>query len=113
VNDIEALDNPFFSLDDNYICDNSIGNYVEFASIACNIFERRRCKRTLYVTTLFKMQEYDHDMPSLTKTCFYLFMYEMPMHRKRVTLKSRLLNVLWWAPYALNAILFEHTFGAL
>jgi hypothetical protein len=97
VNDIEALDDPFWSLYDNYICGKSTGNYVvEFASNACNIYERGRSKSPLYVPILFRMQVSDHDILWLPKTC-YFFMYEMPMYRKRVRLKSLLLNVLWCA----------------
>jgi hypothetical protein len=50
VYDIEALDDPFCSLYDNYICGDSVGIYVvKFASNACNIYERVRSKRPLNV----------------------------------------------------------------
>jgi hypothetical protein len=62
VNDIVPLYDPFFSLDEHYICGVPIGSYVvEFASNACNIFERGS-KSPLCVSTLFKMQASNHDM---------------------------------------------------
>jgi hypothetical protein len=62
-NDIEALNDPFFSLDDNSICGDSIGNYVvEFASNVCIYYERESSKIPLYVPTLLKFQAFVHDM---------------------------------------------------
>jgi hypothetical protein len=79
-----------------------VENYVvDFAYNACIIYESVRSKIPLYVTTLFKMQASDHDMLWLPKTCCYLFMYKILVHRKRVRLKSSLLKKLWCAPYAL------------
>jgi hypothetical protein len=100
-NDIEALDDPFFSLDDNSICGDSFGNYVvEFASNAYNYYEMERSKSPLYVTTLFIMQALVHDILCLPQTCCFFFMYKMPIHIKRVRLKSYFLNALWCAPCA-------------
>jgi hypothetical protein len=95
VKDIEALDDPFSPSDDNFIYGDSIGNYVvEFASNACNYYERGRSKIPL---TLLKIQASGHDMLWLPKSCWYLFLYKIPMCRKRVRLKSHFLNVLWCA----------------
>ena len=61
--------------------------------------------RSLYVTMLFKMQSTDHYMHWLPQNCCYLFIYRMPMHRKRVRLKSQRFNVLWCAHH------FHHLLG--
>jgi hypothetical protein len=88
-NDLVELDDPLCSLDDLYLCGDSIHNYdVEFTFDACKYFERGRDKSPLYVSLLFKMQDTDHYMHWLPQSFSYLFIYKMPMHRKRVRLKS-------------------------
>jgi len=87
--DINELDDPLCSLDDNSLWGDSSENYtVVFSSNACKYYKRGRDKSPLYVSTLFKMQATDHYMYWLLQSCCYLFMYKMPMHRKRVRLKS-------------------------
>jgi hypothetical protein len=62
-NDIDEIDDPLCSLDDKSLCGDSIENYVvEFASNACNYYERGRNKSPLYVLTLLKLQAYDNYM---------------------------------------------------
>jgi hypothetical protein len=39
----------------------------------------------------------------LSQNCCYLFIYKMPMHRKRVRLKSWWFDILWCVPYALTS----------
>jgi hypothetical protein len=48
------------------------------------------------------LQAYDNYMHWLPQTCYYLFIYKMSMHRKRVRLRSHMLYALWCVPYALN-----------
>jgi hypothetical protein len=87
-NDLVDLDDPLCSLDDLYLCGDSIHNYdVEFTFDACKYFERARDKSPLYASMLFKFQASDHYMNWLLQSCCYLFIYKMPMHRKRVRLK--------------------------
>jgi hypothetical protein len=78
-------------------------NEIKFTFDACNYYERARDKSPLYFSMSFKMQATDHYMHYLPLSCCYLFIYEMPMHRKRLSLKSKWFNVLWCVPYALNS----------
>ena len=87
--DINDIDDTLCSLDDKSLCGDSIKNYVlEFTFDACNYYERGRNKIPLYVSTLFKMQATDYYMHWLPQSCCYLFIYKIPMHRKRVRLRS-------------------------
>jgi hypothetical protein len=62
-NDLVELDDPLRSLDDLYLCGDSIHNYdVEFTFDACKYFERGRDKGPLYASMLLKMQATDHYM---------------------------------------------------
>jgi hypothetical protein len=100
--DIIELDDPLCSLHDNSLCGECIQNYeIKFTFDACNYYERGRDKSPLYISMSFKMQATDHYMHYLPLSCCYLFIYETPMHRKRVRLKSKWFNVLWCVPYAL------------
>ena len=100
--DLIEFDDPLCSLDDKSLCGDSIQNYVVMFNFnACNYYERGRDKNTLYVSMLFKMQAIDYYMHWLPQICCYLFIYKIPMHRKRVRLKSKLVNILWCVPYAL------------
>ena len=102
--DLIEFDDPLCSLDDKSLCGDSIQNYVGMFNFnACNYYERGRDKNTLYVSMLFKMQAIDHYMHWLPQICCYLFIYKIPMHRKRVRLKSKLFNILWCVPYALTS----------
>ena len=65
----------------------SNSSFVKFASTTCNYYERGR-KAYLYGFVLFKTQPTDHYMHWLPQNSCYLFIYKMPMHRKRVRLKS-------------------------
>ena len=88
-NDIKEIDDALCSLDDWSLCGDSIENYVvEFVSNASKYYERGRYKSPLYVSILFKMQASDHYVYWLPQSCFYLFIYKMPMYRKRVRLRS-------------------------
>jgi hypothetical protein len=59
-NDLLELDDPLCSLDDLYLCGDSIHNYdVEFTFDACKYFERGRYKSPLYASMLFKLQAND------------------------------------------------------
>ena len=87
--DLIEFDDPLCSLDHKSLCGDSIQNYVVMFNFnACNYYERGRDKNPLYVSMLFKMQATDHYMHWLSQNCCYLFIYKMPMHRKRVRLKS-------------------------
>ena len=87
--DLIEFDDPLCSLDDKSLCGDSIQNHVGIFNFnACNYYERGRDKNPLYVSMLFKMQAIDHYMHWLPQNCCYLFIYKMPMHRKRVRLKS-------------------------
>ena len=98
------FDDPICSLDDKSLCGDSIQNHVGIFNFnACNYYERGRDKNPLYVSMLFKMQAIDHYMHWLPQICCYLFIYKIPMHRKRVRLKSKLFNILWCVPYALTS----------
>jgi hypothetical protein len=100
--DLIELDDPLCSLDDKSLCGDSIQNYVVMFNFnACNYYERGRDKNPLYVSMLFKMQVIDYYMHWLPQIYCYLFIYKIPMHRKRVRLKSKLFNILWCVPYAL------------
>ena len=44
--------------------------------------------RILYVSMLFKMKAIDYYMHWLPQISCYLYIYKMPIHRKRVRLKS-------------------------
>ena len=100
--DLIEFDDPLCSLDDKSLCGDSIQNYVVMFNFnACNYYERGRDKNPLYVSMLFKMQAIDYYMNWLPQICWYLFIYKILMHRKRVRLKSNLFNILWFAPYAL------------
>jgi hypothetical protein len=60
-NDLVELDDPLCSLDDLYLCGNSIHNYdIEFTFDACKYFERGRYKSPLYASMFFKLQASDH-----------------------------------------------------
>jgi len=86
--DIIELDDPLCSLDDLFSCGDSIQNYVvKFTFDACKHYERGRDNSPLYVSTLFKMQATDHYVHWIPQPCCYLFIYKMPMHRKKVRLK--------------------------
>ena len=88
-NDINEIDYTLCSLDDRSLCGDSIKNYAgEFTINACKYNERGKNKSPPYASTLFKTQSSDYDMHWLPKRCCYLFIYKMPMHRKRVSLKS-------------------------
>ena len=65
----------------------SNSSFVKFASTTCNYYERGR-KAYIYASMLFKTQPTDHYMHWLPQNGCYLFIYKMPMHRKRVRLKS-------------------------
>ena len=80
----------------------SNSSFVTIASTTCNYYERGR-KSYLYASMLFKTQPTDHYMHWLPQNCCYSFIYKMPMHRKRVRLKSRWFKVLWCVPYALTS----------
>ena len=90
----------------NALCDSYI---VEFAYDATESFyERRRhdfiylnnTKSSLFILKLLKFHLFYP--PMLLALCFNdLFSYKIPMHRKRVRLKSEWFNVLWCVPYAL------------
>jgi hypothetical protein len=100
--DLIEFDDPLCSLDDKSLCGDSIQNYVVMFNFnACNYYERGRDKNPLYVSMLFKMQAFDYYMHWLPQICCYLFIYKIPMHRKRVRLKSKLFNIPWCVPYAL------------
>ena len=100
--DLIEFDDPLCPLDDKSLCGDSIQNYVVMFNFnACNYYERGRDKNPLYVSMLFKMQAIDYYMHWLPRICCYLFIYKIPMHRKRVRLKSKLFNILWCVPYAL------------
>ena len=87
--DVKEIDDTISSLDDLSLCGDSIHNYViESTFDACKYYERGRDKSPLYVSMLFKMQATGHYMHWLPLSCCYLFIYKMPMHRKRVRLKS-------------------------
>jgi hypothetical protein len=87
--DLVELDDPLCSLEDSYLCGDFIHNYdVEFTFDVCKYFEKERDKSPLYASMLFKMQATDHYMHWLPQSCCYLFIYKMPMHRKRVRHKS-------------------------
>ena len=99
--EIKEIDDTMSSLDDLSLCGDSTENYVvKFTFDACNYYERGRNKSLLYVYMLFKIQATDNYMHWIPQSCFYLFTYKMPMHRKRVRLKSKWFHVLWYAPYA-------------
>ena len=86
--DILELDDPLCSLDDLSLCGESIQNYVvKFTYDACKHYEGGRDNSPLYVSTLFKMQATENYMHWIPQTCYYLFIYKMPMHRKKVRLK--------------------------
>jgi hypothetical protein len=54
-NNLIDLDDPLCTLDDSYLCGDSIHNYdVEFTFDACKYFERGRDKSPLYASMLFK-----------------------------------------------------------
>ena len=72
---------------------------------ACNYYERGRDKNSFYVSMLFKMQAIDYYMHWLLQILCYLLIYKIPMHRKRVRLKSKLFNIRWCVPYALISYL--------
>ena len=96
------FDDPICSLDDKSLCGDSIQNYVVMFNFnACNYYERGRDKNPLYVYMLFKMQTIYYYMHWLPQICCYLFIYIIPMHRKRVRLKIKLFNILWCVLYAL------------
>ena len=83
--DVKEIDDTISSLDDLSICGDSIHNYViESTFDAYKYYERGRDKSPLYVSMLFKMQDTGHYMHWLPLSCCYLFIYKMPMHRKRV-----------------------------
>ena len=87
--DVKEIDDTICSLDDLSLCGDSIDNYtVESTFDACKYYERWRDKSPLYVSMLFKMKATGYYMHWLPFSCFYLFIYKMPMHRKRVRLKS-------------------------
>ena len=99
--DLKEIDDTICSLDDLSLCGDSIHNYVVESTLdACKFYERGRDKSPLYISMLFKMQPTDYYMNWLPHICCYLFTYKMPMHRKRVRLKSYWFHVLWCAPYA-------------
>ena len=98
--DIKEIDDTMSSLDNLSLCGDSTVNYVvKFTFDACNYYERGRNKSPLYISMLFKMQATDYYMHWLPHIYCYLFTYKMPMHRKRVRLKSTWFQVLWCAPY--------------
>jgi hypothetical protein len=99
--DIIELDDPLCPLDDLSLYGESIQNYVvKFTHDACKNYGRGSNKSPLYVTTIFKMQATDHYMHWIPQPCCYLFIYKMPMHRKKVRLKCLCLCALWYTPYA-------------
>ena len=56
-NYIDDIYDPFCSLDEKYFCGDSSGSYiVEFASNACNYYEREGNKIPLYFLTISEMQ---------------------------------------------------------
>ena len=65
----------------------SNSSFVKIASTTCNYYERGR-KAYLYASMLFKTRPSDHYMHWLPQNGCYLFIYKMPMHKKRVRLKS-------------------------
>jgi hypothetical protein len=61
--DLVELDDPLYSLDDSYLCGESIHNYdVEFTFNACKYNERGRDKSPVYASMLFKMRATNHYM---------------------------------------------------
>lgn len=88
-NGTNEIDDTFCSLNDNSLYGDSIKNGgAEFTFDACNHNERGRNKSPHCASTLFEIQAIDHYMHWLPPTCCYLFIYKMPMHKKRVRLKS-------------------------
>jgi hypothetical protein len=85
--DVKEIDDTIISLDDLFLCGDSIHN-VESTLDACKYYERGRDKSPLYISMLFQMQDTGHYMHFLPFSCCYLFIYKMPMHRKRVGPKS-------------------------
>jgi hypothetical protein len=60
--DIKEKDGHLFSLDDWFLCGDSLKNYVvEFVSNACKYYERGT-KSPLYVFTLYKMKDSEYYM---------------------------------------------------
>jgi hypothetical protein len=69
-NDLVELNDPLCSLDDLYLCGDSVHKYdVEFTFDACKYFERGSDKSSLYAFMPFKMQSTDHYMHWLSQSC--------------------------------------------
>jgi hypothetical protein len=87
--DVKEIDDNICLIDDLSLCGDSVHNYfIEFTLDDCKFYERERDKSPLYVFMLFKMQATGHYRYWVPFICCYLFIYKMPMHRKRVRLKS-------------------------
>ena len=68
-------------------------NMHVLAAPTCNYYERGTTSPPLYVTNTIKLQEIAYAMYWSLLDVHELFLYDMPMHRKRVRLRHCLIYV--------------------
>ena len=85
-------------------------NMHVLAAPTCNYYERGTISPPLYVSNMIKLQETIYTMHWPFLGVHALFLYDMPMHRKRVRLRCCMIYVTLCSPLNCKSLLIKTGF---